>query len=204
MHRNLFISLFCFLLLIVVGCEKHAPTASSAGDPSSHEIDACGLITKDEVQALQGSAVSDAKSSVNTQGAFRVSQCFYTAAEFSKSVSLSVTQNDPNNPVKRSPRDYWEATFKQPNAAEKKEKEGEEVSGERRRGSEEEEKENAIPPKEIRGVGDEAFWAGNRVGGALYVLKKDVFIRISLGGSDDEETRINKSKALAEKAVSRL
>jgi len=54
------------------------------------------------------------------------------------------------------------------------------------------------------GIGDEAFWTGNRVGGVLYVLKKDVFIRVSLGGSDTPETRINKSKALAEKALGRL
>jgi len=44
------------------------------------------------------------------------------------------------------------------------------------------------------------------VGGTLYVLKKekDVFMRISVGGADNEETKINKSKALAQKAIERL
>ena len=200
MHKNF--SLFlCLLLVIFAGCERHVTTAPFAGSASSPQFNACSLITKEEVQALLGSAINDVKSSVNTQGAFRVSQCFYTAAEFSKSVSLSVTENNPNDPAKRGPRNYWKATFGQPNAEEKKE-EGDEASRDRLRGGEEEEK--GPPPKEIKGVGDEAFWAGNRVGGALYVLKKDVFIRISVGGSDNEETRINKSKALAEKAVSRL
>ena len=44
----------------------------------------------------------------------------------------------------------------------------------------------------------------NRFGGALYVLKKDSLIRISVGGLENEETKINKSKALAQKALQRL
>jgi len=67
---------------------------------------------------------------------------------------------------------------------------------------EEEEKKN--PLKKVEGVGEKAFWSGNRFGGALYVLKGDVFIRISVGGPDNEETKIEKSKGLAEKALGRL
>jgi hypothetical protein len=67
---------------------------------------------------------------------------------------------------------------------------------------EEEEKKN--PPKKVDGVGDEAYWSGNRFGGALYVLKRNVILRISIGGPDDQETKIEKSKRLAEKALGRL
>jgi hypothetical protein len=56
-----------------------------------------------------------------------------------------------------------------------------------------------VPPKKIEGIGDEAFWASNRFGGVLYVLKGDAFISISLGGPDSEQTKIDKSKALAKK-----
>jgi len=42
------------------------------------------------------------------------------------------------------------------------------------------------------------------MGGALYILKDDTFIRISVGGPDKEETKIDKSKALAEKALRHL
>jgi len=35
-------------------------------------------------------------------------------------------------------------------------------------------------------------------------LKGDAFISISVGGMDDEETKIKKSKALAQKALQRL
>ena len=60
------------------------------------------------------------------------------------------------------------------------------------------------PPKKIGGIGEEAFWSGGRFGGALYVLKGDLFIRISVGGPDNEETKIEKSKTLAQKALDRL
>ena len=200
MNRKLCFFLFCPLLLILAGCEKRTTTAPLASNSSGAQIQACGLITKEEVQAVQGSAVNEVKSSVNTEGAFRVAQCFYTAAESNKSVSLSVTTNNPDNPAKRSPKDFWRDTFDRSNAEGKKEKS--ESLRDEPRGTEEEEK--STPPKEIDGLGDEAYWTGNRVGGALYVLKKDVFIRISVGGPDNEETRINKSKALADKAISRL
>ena len=55
-----------------------------------------------------------------------------------------------------------------------------------------------------RRIGEEAYWAPNRFGGVFYVLKGDAFISISVGGPDDEETKINKSKALAQKALQRL
>jgi hypothetical protein len=42
------------------------------------------------------------------------------------------------------------------------------------------------------------------MGGAIYVLKDNVFIRISVGGPESEESKIEKSKALAAKALSRL
>lgn len=45
---------------------------------------------------------------------------------------------------------------------------------------------------------------GNPVGGASYVLKKNTFVRISLVGPDKEEIRIEKSKAVAAKALGRL
>jgi len=57
---------------------------------------------------------------------------------------------------------------------------------------------------DIDGIGDEAYWTAGRIGGALYILKDDTFIRISVGGPDKEETKIDKSKALAEKALLRL
>ena len=152
-----------------------------------------------------GSPIKDTKSSGHSDGTFRISQCFYTAAEFSKSVSLAVTQADPNSKARRSPKDFWEEIFGRYEGEAKEhegDKEKKESLREQRRG-EGEEKEG-IPPKKINGIGDDAFWTSNRFGGALYVLKKDTFIRISVGGPDKEEAKIDKSKALAQKALDRL
>jgi hypothetical protein len=75
---------------------------------------------------------------------------------------------------------------------------------EQRESEREEENEKKSPPKKIDGVGEEAFWIGSRVGGALYVLKDQLILRISVGGGQDIETKIARSKALAEKAINRL
>ena len=56
----------------------------------------------------------------------------------------------------------------------------------------------------MNGLGDEAFWIGSRVGGALYVLKKDLFFRISVGGAGDEKAKLNKSRTLAQNVLKRL
>lgn len=210
--------IFLFLLTLA-GCGK-APSSdshakdSTASTPSAVQtpaaspaqaapkFDACALITKDEVQALQGSPITDVKSSANSEGEFRVSQCFYNAAEYSKSVSLAVTQSNPDRPGNRTPKDFWKETFGRFSGDESaSEKEKKETPAP---GREKGEEEKSTPPKKIDGLGDEAYWTGNRLGGALYVLKKDSFIRIGVGGPDSPEIMINKTKALAEKALSRL
>lgn len=112
------------------------------------------------------------------------------------SVSLALTQPDPTKSGK-SPLDYWRQTFSHPNDEGKTEKDLDKPR------TKEEEREST-PPREISGVGDAAYWVGNAVGGALYVLKNDVFIRVSVGGGDKEQVKIDKSKALAEKALERL
>jgi hypothetical protein len=149
-------------------------------------------MAKDEVEAIQQSPMQETKSSARPDGAFRLSQCFYTATDFTRSVTLAVTQNDPHGQTKRSPRDFWKETFDRYSGDEKA-----------RKPRREEEEKESIPPTKITGVGDEAYWTGG-AGGTLYVLKKDTFIRISVGGPDIEEAKINKSKALAQLALSRL
>jgi hypothetical protein len=141
------------------------------------------------------------KGSQSSGGGFLVSHCYYATADSVKSVSLAVTQNDPHSPVKGGAKDLWKKSFRQHDAEETEhERDKEKTERERNR----EEREKSLPPKKIDGIGDDAFWSGTRFGGALYVLKKDFFIRISLGGPEGEETAINKSKALAQKALERL
>jgi hypothetical protein len=207
---------FCILLSSFAGCKKPAelrstlqtePISSSAPkQESGPKLDVCGLLTKEEIEAIQGSPVTDTKSSDATQEIFHVSQCYYSAAESSKSVSLALTEANPSYKGKRSPKDFWNETFGPYNH---QKKEGDRSSANERTNEanakpDREKEEQAAPPQKIEGVGDDAFWVGNRVGGALYVLKNNAILRISVGGADNQETKINKSKALALKALPRL
>jgi hypothetical protein len=151
--------------------------------------DACSLVSREEVESVQQTSVKDAKSSERSDGTFRISQCLCTAAEFSKSVNLALIQVDPNQPSKRTPKDFWKEKF-------------DPYKNEEPRTGTRDETETA--PKQIPGLGDEAFWVSNRFGGILYVLKGDAFISIGIGGTDDEETKLAKSKVLAQKALQRL
>ena len=185
------------LLTTLAGCQKTKTTAASAKGP---KIVACELITNDEVQAIQGSPIKDVKPSEQSDGTFRIAQCFYTAETFNKSVSLAVTQSDPASAKARSPKEFWSETFGR-YQGEAKEEKGDEEKKESLR---EQDEEKGTPPKKIDGIGDSAYWTANRMGGALYVLKNDVFIRVSVGGPDSQEVNINHCKALAEKALSHL
>jgi hypothetical protein len=116
-------------------------------------------------------------------------------------VSLAVLQPNLRSSTGTEAREYWENTLRRRAERSAGETQREDRDQKSERG-EKEEKKN--PPKKVDGVGDEAYWSGNRFGGALYVLKGSVILRISIGGPDDQETKITKSKSLAEKALSRL
>ena len=151
------------------------------------KFDICGLIPKEEIEKAQESQIQEASGVARPDGAFLVSQCYYRAEIPSKSVSLALTQPDPGRLSKRSPKDFWRETFganAEPND----------------RGRLRTEKGKFTPPARIEGLGDDAYW----MGGALYVLKADVYVRLSLGGPASEEAKLEKSKALARLALSRL
>jgi hypothetical protein len=204
----LMISLAIISLGAFAGCKKSGTAAHESSPPFNRpKIDACGLITKDEIEKIQGSPIKDVKGSENSDDSYRVAQCFYAAETFNKSVSLAVTQGNPGSPKAKNPRDFWKQSFARwADTAGGTEKEEEEEGDKRKKESleEHEEREGGQPPKKIDGVGEAAYWTANRMGGAIYVLKNDVFIRISVGGPESEESKINHSKALAEKALSRL
>ncbi len=182
------------------------PTAPARGNS-----DACALLTSDEIKAVQGEAVKESTPSQRGEASFAVAQCFYTTPTFTKSISLELTQRAAN--AKTSPRDFWEEHFgryekaggREGKSEREREREREREQEKRRGGREEEEEEaEGTPPTPVSGIGDEAFWVNSRVSGALYVLQGDRFIRISLGGADDDATRQKKAKTLAQKVLPRL
>lgn len=62
----------------------------------------------------------------------------------------------------------------------------------------------SAPPRRIGGVGEKAYWTGNRLTGALYVLRGDAILRVSVGGPGSEQQKIAKSKRLAKRALRRM
>ncbi len=60
-----------------------------------------------------------------------------------------------------------------------------------------------VPPP-VPGVGEEAYWTTNIAGGILYVLKGEKMLRISVGGPGTREAKLEKSKAVAQKALDHL
>jgi hypothetical protein len=208
MNNQIFRVLFAGIVCLT-GCGKHhrATNDRVAADQGAGtaNFDACALLTNADVEAVQKSNITSTKKSGNAGQDLQTWQCFYSAAEFSRSVVISVTKGArlPG----RGPLAYWEQTFSR--EREEKEHGGESEADKEKRqslGKHHGEEEEAAPARSIAGIGDEAFWSGNRVGGALYVLskKKNAFVRISVGGSDTEEAKIEKSKELALKALEHL
>jgi len=149
---------------------------------------ACGLLKGADVEALQGERVKDVKTSERVDGSLTISHCLYLLPTYHKSVSFEVTRSGPNSKTGSGPRVLWMKLFHR-DRDEDKDREGEEESGK---------------PLPVLGVGDEAFWTGNKISGALYVLSKDAFLRISVGGPEDQAVKIGKLKVLARKVLNRM
>jgi hypothetical protein len=204
--------------LAITGCsqtttQSSANTTQAAAPPSSApspatvannsasaaavkpKVDACALLTSKEIEAEQGEPLKETKLSGQSTGGFSMSQCFFTLPTFTNSVSLLVAQKGEGGGA-NDPREFFRERFHEKSKSEK-ERERDKKKGE-------EEEEVGAPPQKITGVGDEAYWTGSRVGGALYVLKGNSYIRISIGGAGAPDAKIKKTKALAAKAIARL
>jgi hypothetical protein len=177
------------------------PTQPQLSEDKNQKIDACSLATREEVGAIQGAKMVDPKSSEGSQIDFLLSQCYYGSAEPDKSVSLGLTQRNPKDPGTRTITQFWHETFDHFGSAEKDEraeKKRPEDKGEQNKEHE------GVRPQKIDGIGEESYWLGNPMGGILYVLKNDRMLRISFGGPGSANDKLAKSKALAQKAMSRL
>lgn len=229
MHTCTKLLLCC--LLVGVGCSRSAPTTSgtvpssatpaattigpgsqpnpsASSDPGpdtrKNKVDACALLTSRDLQAVQGEALKEAKPSTRSDSGFKISQCFYTLPTFANSISLLVAQKGESAGA-RDPKEFWQDTFHHDDEAEKERAKAKERHQQRDKTSgRESEEEKGIPGQKIDGVGDEAYWTGNRVGGALYALKGNTYIRISVGGPGDQAAKIKKSKLLAQIILKRI
>lgn len=184
-----FTILVSLLGLAAGSCSKPKPLNLSQPSPTPSisvadaGADACTLLTKEEIQAVQGEAFKETKPNEKTAAGLTVAQCYFELPMPVNSVVLTIIRKAEGG---RNPAESWKEIFHREKASQKKE-EGEEKE-----------------PLKVDGIGDEAFWTGTRVGGALYVLKGNCYIRISVGGAGDQAQKMEKSKTLAESVLKRL
>jgi hypothetical protein len=205
MKRKLAIKLL-FFVLVFLAVALRTDQASAANHPAGYakKVEVCALLTSAEIEAVQGEAVQETKPSVQPSSNFLMSQCFFRTASFNKSVSLVLFTPDPAKPSGPGPREYWQEQFHAREPAVKEKDEAAAGQAKAPKKTEEESERELRKPRPIAGLGEEAYWAGNRITGALYVLHGDAFLRISVGGIREESARIEKSKALARAALKRL
>ena len=197
MRSSSLLSFLACLLAALSGCSKtetpsspnaqaDASSPAPALSPARPRVDACSLLTSDEINAIQSEAVESAKSTPSSEGELASSQCFFSLPTFVNSISLQVTQKG-SKPGAADAKEAWKKMFPP-----EKQEERETAGGQKK-----------MPARKIPDLGDEAFWTAGPTGG-LFVLQGDYFIRLSIGGSEDEETKIRKSSALAQLVLKRL
>src|ERR1700682_6386653 len=133
---------------------------------------ACSLLTSAEIARVQGEAPKETKPSTQESPDLHGDQCFFLLPTFTSSISLELTRG--------AVRAFWKRTFHEQGGEAKREPE-----------SEKEQK-----PQRVRGLGDEAFWAGDARLGGLYVLRKDAMLRLSIGGAGTQPQKLKTLRAL--------
>lgn len=157
--------------------------ASAKRTDAQRHRDPCRLITDAEVQAVQGHTPAQKIPSEQPSSSFRFMQCFYRTPEYTSSVNVALGIPLETDSKRSGPRQYWQAQFSKPVKPGRKKKE---------------------PPKPVAGLGEQAFWVGDPMTGALYVLQGEVFLRLSVGGPPNQALKIQRSRALAVHALKRL
>ena len=131
--------------------------------------------------------MKEVRSHQENTGGLTVSECYFIGTSLPKYVTLRLVER-ASSPEARDPRTVWNESF----APEKLE------ALKRARGKAKRDAE-AVP-----NLGDEAFWMGETKAGGLFVLRKNAYIRVLIGSSDDRATKIKKCMAIAKKALGRL
>jgi len=185
------------------GPASSSPMARPSAVTVKSKVDVCGLLTSDDLKAVQGEAYKEAQRSDREDRGLVISQCYYQMPTMANSVVLSVT-TPKRGGGSRIPGVFWEETFHKDGEKERDRKRDRDRTKEKapERGEAEEE---GPPPERIKGLGQEAFWSASRVGGALYVKRNDnILFRISVGGADNASSKLNKSKKLAQLILKKL
>lgn len=195
---------------------------------TSATLDACSLLTGKEIASVLGEPLQELKPSVQATGNMTMLQCLFVTRDFAKSASLAVATPGANDTGAHSLRTFWRNQFHSPRKPEEEKRPASrktpaksafaspreareskaapygESDSESNREPDREADEAARKPRPIPALGEEAYWVGGPISGALYVLQGDLFLRISVGGIPKESIRIAKSKSLATAMLPRL
>ncbi len=139
---------------------------------------ACEVLSRRDVKAVQGQAFAETKHTQSQFDGILSSQCFYRLPWFGDSISVDVLR--PESPAMNA-QELWQK-----------------ITGKRSEKMAAKGRDHGEP---IAGLGDAAIWAGNTNAGALYVLKDNAILRISVGGSGE---KLEKTKKLAARALSKM
>lgn len=178
----------------------------------------CDLLTNADLQAVQGEPAADSQGTEHLSDALSMSQCFFRLNTFDKSVSLEVVRPKEGEQSKDALKELWQQKFKRAEeeaarVAELERRQQAELEREKAEGGvrvpgrpkrHKPWKEEVAPPQRVRGVGDEAFWARNSDGGALFVLRKDLFFSVTLSGREEREVKIRTATELAKRVLKNL
>jgi hypothetical protein len=143
---------------------------------------ACQVLSARDVAAVQGTRFKSFRLRENGTKELRTSECVYAMPRVSDSVTVDLIRGDT--------RGFWKKHFgdvRDEHLASTKPRSEREARAMR-----------------VAGVGDEAVWSGNRLAGALYVLKGETIVRVSVGGDLPQEQKIERAKKLAARAIRRL
>jgi hypothetical protein len=179
-------------VLLTVGTMCAIAALAATPDSPHKAVDACALVSPSAIEKIADEPVKNMKGSVGKGGSVIVAQCLYSLPTFSNSVSLTLTLADPAALNRPGPRELWEERFHE-------EAEPDKAAAHTR----EEQEEEAARPVPVLELGDEAYWVRSFVG-TLYVLKGNAFLRISMGGKQDDSERLTKARMLAADALNRL
>lgn len=155
----------------------------SIGVAAAATPNACDVLSARDIARVQGAKFTKTRLTEANDAGVNVSQCFYTLPRFTDSVTVDLIRGDA--------RAFWQKHFAEVNEAS--------VLSIMRTPAD-----AGNRPRSISGVGEKAMWSANRLAGALYVLKGDTVIRVSVGGGGTEEQKIDRARKLAQRVVRRV
>jgi len=153
--------------------------SAAAFSAAAENPTACDALTRADVKAVQGSAFAETKHTQSQFDGIAISQCFYRLPSFVDSISVDVIRSSSMNA-----EELWQKIT------------GKRIAKMNAKGRE--------AGDTIPNLGDAAIWAGNKNAGAMYVLQGTALLRISVGGGGTEEEKIEKTRALAARALANL